>query len=162
MKKSTITVAVAALLLAGTAAAGNKSGEKFRAELRGSNEVPPVTTDARGDFRMAFDDFDATATFRIRLDEASRVFMAHIHCAPEGQNGPIAVWLAGRPAGTGAWDVDGKWVDNATFTDADVIATPCGSTLGELIEAIREGNAYVNVHTQSAPGGELRGQIEER
>ena len=60
----------------------------------------PVVTDASGDFRLAYDDFDGTATYRIRLNDASRVFMSHIHCAPAGQNGPIVVWLAGSPGGT--------------------------------------------------------------
>lgn len=150
--------AALSLSLVGAADAADKSGEKFRADLTGDAEVPPVITDTSGDFRLAYDDFDGTATYRIRLNDGSRVFMAHIHCAPAGENGPIAVWLAGRPA-VGAWDVDGKWIDNAVFTDADVIETVCGATLAGLIEALRGGGAYVNVHTEANPGGEVRGQI---
>lgn len=120
----------------------------------------PVVTDASGDFRLVYDDFDGTATYRIRLNDASRVFMSHIHCAPAGQNGPIVVWLAGSPGGELAWDVDGKWIDNATFTDADVIpGSGCGDNLAELIATLRNGGAYVNVHTRGNPGGEVRGQI---
>lgn len=147
--------------LAGNAGATDKSGEKFRADLTGDAEVPvPVVTDASGDFRLAYDDFDGTATYRIRLNDASRVFMSHIHCAPAGENGPIVVWLAGSPGGELAWDVDGKWIDNASFTDADVIpGTGCGDNLAELIETLRNGGAYVNVHTRANPGGEVRGQI---
>lgn len=161
MRTTKIALLAAALALAGTATAGNKSGEKFRADLSGDNEVPPVATDASGDFRLAYDDFEGTATYRIRLNDASRVFQAHIHCGAAGVNGPVAVWLAGRPA-AGAWDVDGKWIDNATVTDEDVIPSAlCGSSLADLIEAIRAGNVYVNVHTRNIPGGEVRGQVEE-
>ncbi len=153
-------------VLAGTAGAANKSGEKFRADLTGDAEVPmPVVTDTRGDFRLSYDDFDGTATYRIRVNDGLRVFMAHIHCAPAGQNGPIVVWLAGNPDPDGklAWDVDGKWIDNAIFTDADVIpGTGCGDDLAELIETLRNGGAYVNVHTRANPGGEVRGQIRPK
>jgi len=148
-------------VFAGTAGATNKSGEKFRADLTGDAEVPvPVVTDTSGDFRLTYDDFDGTATYRIRLNDGLRVFMAHIHCAPAGQNGPIVVWLAGNPGGDLAWEVDGKWIDNASFTDADVNSgTGCGDNLAELIETLRNGGAYVNVHTRANPGGEVRGQI---
>lgn len=148
-------------VLAGTAGSTNKSGEKFRADLTGDAEVPaPVVTDTSGDFRLAYDDFDGTATYRIRLHDGLRVFMAHIHCAPAGANGPIVVWLAGNPGGERAWEVDGKWIDNASFTDADVIpGTGCGDNLAELIETLRNGGAYVNVHTRANPGGEVRGQV---
>jgi hypothetical protein len=156
-----LSAGVLSFALLGSAAATDKSGDKFRADLTGDAEVPvPVVTDTSGDFRLAYDDFEGTATYRIRLRDASRVFMSHIHCAPEGQNGPIVVWLAGNPGGERAWDVDGKWIDNASFTDADVIpGTGCGDNLAELIETLRNGGAYVNVHTRANPGGEVRGQI---
>lgn len=149
------------LTLAGAAGAVDKSGEKFRADLTGGAEVPaPVMTDTQGDFRLAYDDFEGTASYRIRLRDASRVFMAHIHCGEEGANGPIVVWLAGAPPTPGGWDVDGKWIDNALITDADVIPeTGCGNTLDELVDVIREGRAYVNVHTRANPAGEVRGQL---
>ena len=158
---ATFSAWLALVILTGNAGATSNSGEKFRADLTGDAEVPvPVATDTSGDFRLAYDDFEGTATYRIRLDDGSRVFMSHIHCAPAGQNGPIVVWLAGNPGGERAWDVDGKWIDNASFTDDDVIpGTGCGDNLAELIETLRNGGAYVNVHTRANPSGEVRGQI---
>ena len=32
----------------------------------------------------------------------------------------------------------------------------------ELVQAIRAGHTYVNVHTNKWPGGEIRGQIQDR
>jgi CHRD domain len=50
-----------------------------------------------------------------------------------------------------------------TITEADVIAVPAqGVMVGDLpgiIRAIRNGAAYVNVHTTSFPTGEIRGQL---
>jgi hypothetical protein len=35
-----------------------------------------------------------------------------------------------------------------------------GKTLADLVTAIRENRAYVNVHTQQFPGGEIRGGLK--
>ena len=89
--------------------------------------------------------------------------MAHIHCGDEESNGPIAVWLAGAPPDDVAWDVDGKWIDNAGFTDEDVVpGNGCGGTLDDLSETMRDGGTYVNVHSRTNPSGEVRGQIRAR
>ena len=36
---------------------------------------------------------------------------------------------------------------------------PAGD-LGAVIQEIREGFAYANLHTQTSPGGEIRGQLD--
>jgi hypothetical protein len=33
------------------------------------------------------------------------------------------------------------------------------ATLGDVVGAIVDGNAYVNIHTVDFPGGEIRGQL---
>lgn len=47
-----------------------------------------------------------------------------------------------------------------TFTADDFVGPPAGQSLRDLGNAHREQGAYVNVHTEDHPGGELRGQIE--
>jgi hypothetical protein len=136
------------------------AADKFRADLSGDQEVSPVVTDTTGDFRLTFDDFEGTATYRLKIREGTRITQAHIHCAPAGANGSVVVFLAGFH-GAG-WDVDGKWIDNATLTDVNIVNNVCGATLAELIEEMRNGNTYVNVHTIANPGGEVRGQIREQ
>ena len=34
-----------------------------------------------------------------------------------------------------------------------------GKTVAELIDAIKNNTAYVNVHTEENPNGEIRGQL---
>lgn len=53
-----------------------------------------------------------------------------------------------------------------TIVPANVIG-PAGQGIaagefGELVEAIRQGATYANVHTVAFPGGEIRGQIDTR
>jgi CHRD domain-containing protein len=69
--------------------------------------------------------------------------------------------------GTGSGTVSG------TITDADVVgpkaqgiltegaggaAETAADAFGEVLKAIEEGASYTNVHTQTFPGGEIRGQ----
>ena len=137
-----------------------KAAELFEARLTGDQEVPAVETDTTGRFEILVNK-DATAgEYTLRVSSGVRVTQAHFHCAPVGVNGPIIVFLAGFRAE--GWDVDGKWVSNATITDANVIltTTPCGATLEAIFQAARDGNVYVNVHSVAHPGGVVRGQLE--
>ena len=98
--------------------------------------------------------------FTLRLSRAEGVLAvagAHIHCAPAGENGPVVVFLAGSvpPAG-----FDGKVSVTATVTDSNIINFACGATLEELVQSMRDGGTYVNVHSTGHPGGEVRGQIQ--
>jgi hypothetical protein len=34
-----------------------------------------------------------------------------------------------------------------------------GATFAQLVQALRTGNAYANIHTTNHGGGEIRGQI---
>jgi len=51
--------------------------------------------------------------------------------------------------------VDGNLVQ-ATFTSSDVT----GVAFNDLLNEMRNGNAYVNVHTTTFPAGEIRGQLQ--
>jgi hypothetical protein len=48
-----------------------------------------------------------------------------------------------------------------SFTGPDVPPTACGWTsLSDGLAAMVTGNAYVNIHTQNFPMGEIRGQVD--
>jgi len=150
-----LVLASAALLA--VAPGGGIEGRDFRADLSGDEEVPPVDTATTGKLRVRFADDFSSATLRLDLSEAERVTQAHFHCAEEGVNGPVVIFLAGFHAN--GWDVDGRWIDSVTITDQNIVNTACGSTLREIAEAMEDGNIYVNVHSVAVPSGVVRGQV---
>lgn len=154
----TCLVLASLALLAFTPDQGN-DGRDFRADLSGDEEVPPVDTDTTGKLRIRFADDFSSATLRLDLRNAERVTQAHFHCAEEGANGPVVIFLAGFH--DRGWDVDGRWLDNVTITDQNIVNTACGATLREIAEAMADGRIYVNVHSVAVPSGVVRGQVRE-
>jgi hypothetical protein len=132
--------------------------ETFKTKLSGDQEVPPVVTDTVGSFRLEFNRAKATAEIRLSIIDGVRIRQAHLHCAPVGVNGPIVAFIAGDNAA--GYDVDGKWISNATLTDTSISNPACGVTLTDLVASIRAGNVYVNVHSVEHPGGVIRGQLK--
>ena len=146
----------------------------LRAVLTGYQEVPSVSTGARGSFeaRVMGDAFDPAARVEytlVYLGLQADVVMAHIHFAQEAVNGPIVVWLCGTsaqsgPAGT-ATCPGRAGVVRGSFSAVNVLSAGtqqlAPGELTELILAMRAGVAYVNVHSTVSPGGEIRGQISK-
>jgi hypothetical protein len=149
---------LAAAVTSLAAVTGAAAGELFTARLTGAEEVPtPVDTETRGHFLIRFNRNLTAAEYTLVVRDGTRATQAHIHCAAAGVNGPVIIFLAGLH--DRGWDVDGKWVSNATVTDANITNTACGTTLAEVVQAMREGRTYANVHTLAHPAGEVRGQI---
>jgi CHRD domain len=162
--KRVVFAALVAMFLAGVGIAARNDGPKFEARLTGAQEVPPVTTETIGKVEIRFNADETKAEFELEVRKGVRVTQAHIHCAAKGVNGPVVVFLAGFH--NRGWDVDGSWVENTTVTDANVMppSSPACShvitNLRDLVQAIRVGDAYVNVHTVANPAGEVRGQLK--
>jgi hypothetical protein len=148
-------VALAAMLLTG---AGGKIDRNFKADLAGANEVPPVVTETTGKVHFHADKDLTEIDYKLKIKDGSDILGAagaHIHCAPEGANGPVVVFLAGAIPG----GVDGKFEIRGTLTEANIVNEACGATVAELLESMANGMTYVNVHSTDNPGGEVRGQI---
>jgi glucose/arabinose dehydrogenase len=126
----------------------------FTAHLSGAEEVPPVETRARGEAILRFKRDSSELNYKLVVTHLQDAVASHIHCAPEGVNGPVGVTLfSGGPTSMNGILAQG------TATSPDE-GNACGwTTLGDVVAAIQEGNAYVNVHTLANPAGEIRGQI---
>jgi len=171
MKKILLTfiIVLAMLAMAGAAAASPPESRNFVAPLSGSQEVPAVDTNARGNavFHLSAD--GSELQYKLIVANIENPFASHIHCGAPGINGPIGVTLfTGAPAGG---RMDGI-LAMGTIT-APNPGNACGwVTLADAAAAMRSGNAYVNVHTNDGVGpvntgpgdfatGEVRGQIKE-
>jgi hypothetical protein len=160
-------VAVVAIASAATVAVAG-GGKQIREKLTGDEEVPVVLTGAEGTFKATIsgDQVDYELSYE---DLEGTITQAHIHVGQRLVNGGIAVWLCGTstnpgPAGTPVCPPSPGTVTDS-FTAADVIG-PAGQGIApgeidELVDAIRDGFTYANVHSSLAPGGEIRGQLND-
>jgi hypothetical protein len=116
------------------------SAKDVKITLTGDQEVPAVTTDAKGEGRIKIGD-DKTVGGKITTSGIEGT-MAHIHeGAAPGQNGPPIITLE-----KGA---DGSW------------SVPAGSKLtDEQYDAFKAGRLYVNVHSAEHKGGEIRAPLK--
>jgi len=151
-----VFVLIAFCVLSGIASAQPPNAKNFVAHLSGDEEVPPVDTSAQGQATFQFYDESGELDFLLIVANIENVVAAHIHCAPIGVNGPVGVTLfSGGPV-----TVNGILVEG-TITAPDAGNTCGWSNIDAVVEAMRDGDTYVNVHTNAHPGGEIRGQILE-
>jgi hypothetical protein len=141
----TRTVLHAALFVAATTLAACSSMPDWmpgsgahKVSLTGAEEVPPVSTQAKGSGSFRIKD-DGTVTGSVSTSGVAGT-MAHIHMAEKGKNGPVIVPLT-KEGDT--WSVP-----------KDKKLTP------EQVTAFKEGRLYVNVHSVAHKGGEIRAQLQ--
>lgn len=135
--------------------------------LRSFEEVPSISSVARGSFRARVE----AGSIRYRLGYSGLqgdVRQAHIHFGQKGVNGGVSVFLCQTtfnpdPTGLAPTCLQSGEV-TGLLLPANVIGPGGqGITAGEfaeLVAAIRQGVAYVNVHSTLFPGGEIRGQLD--
>jgi hypothetical protein len=132
---------------------------RFFARLRGSEEVPMVLTNARGVAAFRLSDDGRRLRFILVVRNIRKVTQAHIHLGQRGMNGPIVAFLFG-PVSRGI--TVNRGIVTGTLTSEDLVGPLAGQSLAVLLREMRNGNTYVNVHTEAHPGGEIRGQIRQR
>lgn len=129
-------IALASFLAAATA--GFAEEMKFKADLKGSTEVPPVQTSATGTADITFDSGSKNLSWTIEHTGLSGdVTAAHFH-------GPAAVGVNAPPVVP--IDVSAVAKGSATLDDAQA-------------KDLSEGRWYLNLHTAANPDGEIRGQV---
>ena len=130
---------------------------KSKADLDGSQEVPPVVTAMTGEAKVRIKAGELKFGV-IVLNNTHDIIASHIHCAGPGVNGPVGVTLF-----TGSFTAASGILAQGTIAAPDA-ANGCGwADLADVAAAIASGATYVNVHTSSAsggtPSGEIRGQL---
>lgn len=167
--------------------------ENHRTHLSGDQEpfVPatpdsptPADSHAQGQAIFQISKDGLSFDYKLIVSNIENVTQAHIHCGAAGTNGPIIVWLYPGPTATtarppGAGRHDGVLAQDSIVsgtpqhvrTVPDSAACPGGvATFAAVIQKMRTGQAYVNVHTSDGvappntgpgdfPNGEVRGQL---
>jgi hypothetical protein len=140
--------------------------ERFTASMNGANEKPTArTTPATGtaEFTLRRD----TLYWNITLTNITNVSASHIHAGASDVAGGIILPLTPPISNT---SITG-FITRGTFQTP---AAPNNTlTFDGLLDLLRSGGAYVNVHTSDPsktpdnsgpgdfPGGEIRGQISK-
>jgi hypothetical protein len=78
---------------------------------------------------------------------------AHIHCGASDENGPVVTTLV-----TPGVMRDYTIIVTGVVKAFDIVDDSCGATVEELLTALDNGSAYVVVHSEENPDGEIRGQ----
>lgn len=133
------------------------SNNLFFAKLVGSEEVPPVRTDAFGIAKFKVSRDEKRIGFLLKVNNLDNFTQAHIHIGRRGENGEIVVFLFG-PVDP-AISVD-KGIVEGVITKDDLVGPLAGRPLSDLVDLMRRGKTYVNAHTTQNPEGEIRGQIQ--
>jgi len=135
------------------------SNKQFTAELSGAAAGTDSQATGQASFELSPD--GSSISYQLEVQGIENVTMAHIHIAPDpGGDGPPAVWL--YPSAPPALLIPGEFsgvLGEGIFTTADFIGPLEGGMLDDLIAAIQDSRAYVNIHTEQFPAGEIRGQL---
>ncbi|WP_064607829.1 CHRD domain-containing protein [Photobacterium sp. J15] len=115
----------------------------FTFPLDGTQEVPPVDTEASGSGYATFNQMTKELVARIVTTGIDDADEAHIHEGETGENGGVIVPLDQSEADVTVWETP----------DSVVLDEETANTL-------LSGGHYINVHTPANPDGEIRGQIE--
>jgi hypothetical protein len=162
-----------AATLAAVAFAAPAAAQTVHAKLAGYQEVPAVSTAGSGQFTAKIEESTGSIYWELSYGAVQgTVVQAHIHVGQHSVNGGISVWLCQSatnpaPAAVAAQTpicTSPSGTLSGTITAASVLGPtgaqqlPAGG-FEQLVQAIRAGVTYVNVHTNLSPGGEIRGQI---
>ena len=171
-----VKVAVATALVAGAAVAGTVAladgGDGIRETLSGYEEDPAtLSTPGSGEFDAWIRPKGDSIRYKLSYSGLeSAVTQAHIHFGGRAQSGGISVFLCSNlttpappPPGTQACPPQPATI-RGTITATDVIGPAAqgiaAGEFGELLDAVRAGVTYVNVHSVNYPGGEIRAQLD--
>jgi CHRD domain len=152
MRMTIFGVMTAALLAAAPLAQAQTM--TLKAQLSGGNEVVGVSTGAHGSATVTLNRATGEITWVVDVyNLPTGLVGAHIHVAADRTNGPVIVNFPITNGISGDFRIEGR---STTFNANAALGI---NSADDLLFAIASGNSYVNVHSQTNPGGEIRGQL---
>lgn len=152
-----VLLIVGAILVALPVWAAENVSFHAKAKLDGKDVMPKVKTKAKGnaDFKLSKDRKEMT--YKITVKDIENASAAHIHNGAKGSNGPPVVNLYKGSKKQGKFS---GVLSEGTLTEKDLMGDLKGKTLDALVDLVKSDSAYVNVHTEAFPDGEIRGQLK--
>jgi hypothetical protein len=159
-----ILAAAVCVLLASMFASSAEAELRFSACATGAQEVPPpgVDTDAGASAHVRFDAGLTQARVAVRVKNLPALSAAHFHCGEAGANGPVAFGLVSP----GPCEVVDDRITCLLTNEHANPAADCLTAIGHDVKniaalraAMEQGKIYLNLHSQSFPLGEIRGQV---
>jgi hypothetical protein len=128
----------------------------FTADLSGGNEVPGVVTGAGGTATITLNVTAGTVSWVIDVyNLPSGVTAGHIHAGSAGVAGPVVINFNPTANLSNDFRISGTAnLSDLTARDAQGI-----NSAQDFVQMMLNEDAYVNVHSQVNPGGEIRGQV---
>jgi uncharacterized protein (DUF2147 family) len=135
--RTALLFTVAAGMLISPAATSIAANVKYKADLKGSSEVPPTGSSGSGKANVTYDTKSKKLSWVIAYSGLTgEPTAAHFHgpAAPGKNAGPVV-------------DISGD------IKKGSAELTP------EQAKDLQAGKWYVNIHTEKFPDGEIRGQV---
>jgi hypothetical protein len=156
-------VLLSSLALVARADDGTNSARTFRTHLVGLEETPAIFTAGSGTFTAKVNQDDTQIDFELTYENLSGPpSAAHVHFGQRGVAGGVSFFFCGG-GGKPACPATTSGTVTGTVVATDVVGpTAQGIAAGDLaaiLQMMRAGYGYANMHTAAHPGGEIRGQL---
>jgi hypothetical protein len=153
----------------------------YNATLTGNQQVPPVKTNGIGTASFELLDDNKTLHYQINVLDVPKITGIHIHQGKAGENGDVIVNLYNPKENifqnenksenetklsqiesssvTINGNTQNSLIASGTINNSDLKGPLLGKDIPDLINLMQSKNTYINVHSESYPDGEIRGQI---
>lgn len=142
---------------------GNGADNMFVCDLQCNKIGPkPAETEATGSAVFLLDESGQELSYKLMVEKIHDAYMAHLHIGSADSQGQMAAWL--YPVGDHKPE---NRVQEGQFSGvlAEGVIRPADLegevTFEEVADSLRNGNAYVNVHTEKFVMGAIRGQVRQ-
>ncbi|MDP9150651.1 MAG: CHRD domain-containing protein [Myxococcota bacterium] len=130
----------------------------YTAVLDGNQETPPVMTTATGTATLVLSADRTTLTYHVTHDVVGATG-AHIHLGAGGESVALIFPLAAGALSDGGVDAGATSTIDGMISLVNGTDAGSGLTQAQIVNDLETGMFYVNVHSATHTGGEIRGQI---